>query len=85
MCSRYPRRVGTTAHARGARGITMEASGGRDPSGDGERGRGIQRRKLPLHSALRQRQTPGTGRFHDLHRVPEGVRDLHRAEGEPFL
>ena len=48
-------------------------------------GRGIQRRKLPLHGGLCYRQTPGTGGFNNLHRVANGVVDMRWAAGEPFL
>jgi hypothetical protein len=40
---------------------------------------------LPLHGGSGHRQTPGTGGFNNLHRVAKGVRDMRRAEEEPFL
>src|SRR5262245_26273463 len=64
---------------------TNSASGGSYASCYGYRGRGIQRRKLPVHGSLCQRQTPGTGGFPDLQRVAKGVRDLRWTVGEPFL
>jgi phenylpropionate dioxygenase-like ring-hydroxylating dioxygenase large terminal subunit len=77
--------------ARGARAArrppeTRCAEGVAASHGSGAaRGRGIQRRELPVQSALCQRQTPGTGGFHHPHRVAIGLRDMRRADGEPGL